>query len=60
MLGTGIKQGYLTNGEAMTLSGKLNHYGTLVSGKYERCMVTHLVEDGKCELNNLIMIVSEI
>ena len=47
LLGTGIKQGHLANGEAMTLSGKLNHYGTIVSGKYERCLVTHLVEDGK-------------
>ena len=35
LLGTGIRQRYLTNGEAMTLSGK------------RRCLITHLVDDGQ-------------
>ena len=34
LLGTGIRQRYLTNGEAMTLSGK------------RWCLITHLVDDG--------------
>ena len=47
LLGTGIRQRYLTNGEAMTLSGKLNHYSPVVQGKFERCLITHLVADGQ-------------
>ena len=47
LLGTGIRQRYLTNGEAMTLSGKLNHYSPVVQGKFERGLITHLVDDGQ-------------
>ena len=47
LLGTGIKQGYLTNGEAMSSLGKLNHYSPVVQGKFERCLITHLVDDGQ-------------
>ena len=43
LLGSGIRQRYLTNGEAMTLSGKLNHYSPVVQGKFERCLITQLV-----------------
>jgi hypothetical protein len=33
------------NEEAMTLAGKLNHYSKLVEGRFERCLIIHLVKD---------------
>ena len=45
LVGKGIKEGVLLNEEAMTLTGKLNHYSNLVNGKFERCLVIHLVQD---------------
>ena len=35
----------LLNEEAMTLAGKINNYLNLVNGKFERCLVKHLVQD---------------
>ena len=29
----------------MTLAGKLNHYADLVQGRFERCLIIHLVKD---------------
>ena len=45
LLAKGIRQGFLTNGEAMTLTGKLDHYANIVNGRYERCLIMHMVED---------------
>ena len=45
LLSKGIKQGSLMKGEAETLAGKINHYSNLVSGRYERCLIIHLVRD---------------
>ena len=49
LLGKGVRQGCLTNGEAMTLSGKLTHYGNIVRGRYERCFITHMVQELKAK-----------
>ena len=40
-----IREGELMNVEAMTLVGKLNHYSNLVEGKFERCLIIHLVKE---------------
>ena len=45
LLGKGIRQGSLLNEEAMVLAGKLNHYSSLVEGKFERSLIIHLVEE---------------
>ena len=45
LLGKCIREGELRNEEAMILAGKLNHYSNLVEGRFERCLVIHLVKD---------------
>jgi hypothetical protein len=47
-----IRDGELMNVEAMTLAGKLNRYSNLVEGKFECCLIIHLVKDkaGKKEV----------
>ena len=47
LLARGIKQGNLRNGEAMTLAGKIDHYANLVNGKFECCLLIHLVQDDR-------------
>ena len=47
LLARWIKQGNLRNGEAMTLAGKTNHYANLVNGKFECCLLIHLVQDDR-------------
>jgi len=47
LLGKGIRQGYLENGEAQVLAGKVNHYSNLVSGRFERTLIIHLVNEKK-------------
>jgi hypothetical protein len=44
LLGKGIREGQLMNKEAMCLAGKINHYSNLVAGKFERCLIIHVVE----------------
>ena len=41
-LGEAIRTAHIRNCEALSLSGKLNHYLNMVSGKYNRCLVIHL------------------
>ena len=47
LLGKGIKQGTLLNEEAMVLAGKINHYASMVQGKFERSLIIHLVEESE-------------
>ena len=41
---------HLLNNEARVLAGKINHYSEVVGGKYEQCLVIHLVDEGKGDM----------
>jgi hypothetical protein len=47
LIAKGIRQGSLMNGEAQVLAGKINHYSNIVNGKYEICLIIHIVEEAK-------------
>ena len=42
VLGKALRTGRILNIETLTLSGKLNHYSEMVSGKFNRCLIIHL------------------
>ena len=55
LLAKGIKQGTLLNGEAQVLAGKINHYLNLIRGKFERCLIIHLVQDAKSKKEEVVV-----
>ena len=50
LIAKGIRQGYLLNSEARVLAGKVNHYMDVVGGKFERCLLIHLVKEEKGDM----------
>ena len=55
MIGKGIKQGSLMKEEAETLAGKINNYSNLVSGRYERCLIIHLVKNKDTKKDEVVI-----
>ena len=47
LVAKGIRQGTLLNEEAKVLAGKINHYSNIIGGKYERCLIIHIVDEAK-------------
>ena len=45
-IGEAIRSGYIKNGDAISLAGRINHYSSMVKGKFNRCLLVHL---GKSE-----------
>ena len=41
-IGEAIRSGYIKNGDAVSLAGKINHYSNMVNGKFNRCLLVHL------------------
>ena len=52
LIAKGIRQGYLLNSEARVLAGKVNHYMDVVGGKFERCLLIHLVKEEKGDMGH--------
>ena len=59
LLGQGIRDGEMTNREAMVLAGKINHYSNLVGGKYERCLIIHLADD-KVKKDEMVKVIKQV
>ena len=55
LLAKGIRQGSLLNWEAQLPADKVNHYSNLVSRKFERCLIIHVVNDKKRKLEEVIV-----
>ena len=47
LVAKGIRQGTLLNEEAKVLAGKINHYSNIINGKFERCLIIHIVDEAK-------------
>ena len=37
------------------LAGKINHYSNLVKGRFERCLIIHLVDEGKAQAEKRVI-----
>ena len=42
VIGETLRTGHITNGGALSLAGRINHYSALVGGKSNRCLILHL------------------
>ena len=55
LLGKGIREGELSNEEVQVMAGKINHYASIVGGKFERSLIIHTVKEDKGKLERIVI-----
>jgi hypothetical protein len=55
LLAKGIRHWTLLNGEAQVLAGKINHYSNIIWGKFERCLIIHIVKEAKGKKEEVVV-----
>ena len=55
LLGKGIREGELSNEEVQVMAGKINHYASIVRGKFERSLIIHTVKEDKGKMERIVV-----